>query len=64
MRHFISLTEYGRFMHPLEGLKFSDGELNNAMGSDFYQRDHNNKISQGQAAQNPDDDSETDEDGD
>lgn len=26
-------------MHPAESLKFTDGELNNAMGSDFYQRD-------------------------
>ena len=26
-------------MHPAESLKFTDGEVHNAMGSDFYQRD-------------------------
>ena len=37
-------VDYGRLMHPLESAKFTDGELNNAMGSDFYQRDHGVKL--------------------
>ena len=35
----LFFIEYGRLTHPAESLKFTDGELNNAMGSDFYQRD-------------------------
>ena len=31
-------------MHPLESPKFTNGDLNNAMGSDFYQRDRLIKI--------------------
>lgn len=38
-------------MHPIESNKFSDGELNNAMGSDFYQRDRGLKINKSQEKQ-------------
>lgn len=38
-------------MHPLESGKFSDGELNNAMGSDFYQRDRSIKMNTTQEKQ-------------
>jgi len=31
-------------MHPLENGKFTDGELHNAMGSDFYRRDRGLKL--------------------
>ncbi|CAM4791828.1 unnamed protein product [Rotaria magnacalcarata] len=40
----VAIRKYGRLMHPAESLKFTDGELNNAMGSDFYQRDRELKL--------------------
>ncbi|CAF2108254.1 unnamed protein product [Rotaria magnacalcarata] len=40
----VAIRKYGRLMHPAESLKFTDGDLNNAMGSDFYQRDRELKL--------------------
>lgn len=48
-------------MHPAESLKFTDGELNNAMGSDFYQRDRNLKQQKLGSNENTGDDVEDDE---
>jgi hypothetical protein len=31
-------------MHPLESMKFTDEEVRNAVGSDFYQRDRSSKM--------------------
>ncbi len=39
-------------MHPVEGSQFTDGELNNAMGSDFYQRDRNIKQQKRETTEN------------
>ncbi|CAF1479546.1 unnamed protein product [Adineta steineri] len=42
-----AIRDYGRLMLPIEGSQFTDGELNNAMASDFYQRDRNLRLSGG-----------------
>ena len=41
-------VDFGRLMHPIESSKFTNGELNNAMGSDFYQRDRGLKQKENQ----------------
>jgi hypothetical protein len=38
MFSYLTFLAFGRIKHPLESMKFTDGDLNNAMGSDFYQR--------------------------
>ncbi|CAF5135379.1 unnamed protein product, partial [Rotaria sp. Silwood1] len=53
---------YGRLMHPAESLKFTDGELNNAMGSDFYQRDRGLKQQNEEPMKNTDHDTDSSED--
>jgi hypothetical protein len=39
-------------MHQSEGAKFTNGDLNNAMGSDFYQRDRNLKQQNNETTEN------------
>ncbi|CAF1497866.1 unnamed protein product [Adineta ricciae] len=59
-----AIRDYGRITHPMESIKFNDGELNNAMGSDFYKRDREVKLKNSESKNNCRSDQSTSEDSD
>ncbi|CAF1016602.1 unnamed protein product [Adineta steineri] len=61
-KRLAAIRDYGKLMCPAESIKFTDGDLNNAMGSGFYKRDHDLKLQNAESNNTINNDENTDED--
>ncbi|CAF1424199.1 unnamed protein product [Adineta steineri] len=61
-KRLAAIRDYGKLMCPAESIKFTDSDLNNAMGSGFYKRDHDLKLQNAESHNTINNDENTDED--